>query len=59
LSDAFADRLGERLQADRFVAEFALEPDAPGSPAVRGEDRTIEKENALGGHQVFILVMMS
>jgi hypothetical protein len=47
------------FQAHRLVTEFALEFYATGTPVVCRKDRTIEKENALGGHQVFILVMMS
>jgi hypothetical protein len=50
---------GEGFETCRFAAEFALEFDAPGVPVMRRKDGTVEKENALGGHQVFILVMMS
>jgi hypothetical protein len=49
----------ESLQAYRLMTELALELDTTGTPAVRREDGAIEKENALCGHQVFILVMMS
>jgi hypothetical protein len=41
------------------MAEFALDLDAAAIPAVRREAGTIEQEDTLGGHQVFILVMMS
>jgi hypothetical protein len=50
---------GKGFQTGRFMAEFALDLDSARTPVVCGEEGTVEQENAFGGHQVFIFVMMS
>jgi hypothetical protein len=41
------------------MTELTFDLDPAGTPVVCREEGPVEKKNALGGHQVFILVMMS
>jgi hypothetical protein len=49
----------QRFEAGRLIAEFGLDLDAAGLPALGGKSGAVGLQDAFGGHQVFILVMMS
>jgi hypothetical protein len=49
----------ERFYTGRLIAEFGLDPDAAGLPAMGRKAGAVGLQDAFGGHQVFIFVMMS